>query len=186
MRWTVQRQRCSVRAPRRSGCAPRRAASGIALHQPSTLAHRAYLAAIGIKGLDGAVELALGALVAIVGTQRLYDFLFAITAPEIASNPVSRTAQFVRHGASGLVHSSTLFVIVYLLAHGVIKLGIAINLLRGKNWIYPVAILVLTGFICFMGYRLTTQWSAWLFGFAGFDVITLGLVINEWRSLRAA
>jgi uncharacterized membrane protein len=37
-----------------------------------------------------------------------------------------------------------------------------------------------------MCYRLTTHWSAWLFGFAGFDVITLALVINEWRSPRAA
>ena len=50
--------------------------------------------------------------------------------------------RFVRHSADGLAHASTAFVIVYLLAHGVIKLCIAINLLRGKSWIYPVAVAI--------------------------------------------
>jgi uncharacterized membrane protein len=151
-----------------------------------SLAHRAYLAAIAIKGLDGAIELVLGAVVAVVGTQRLYAFLIAVTAPEIAGNPDNRAALFVRHGATGLMHSSNLFVIVYLLAHGVIKLGIAINLLRGKSWIYPIAVALLIGFIAFMSYRLTTHWSDWLLGFALFDVLTVALVINEWRNPRAA
>lgn len=152
----------------------------------SSLAHRAYLVAIGIKGMDGAIELALGAVVAIVGAQRLYTFLIAWSAPEIAGNPDNHAMQFVRHSANGLAHASTTFVIVYLLAHGVLKLGIAINLLRGKSWIYPVAVAILIGFIVFMSYRLTVHWSAWLFGFAGFDVLTLALVINEWRSPRTA
>ena len=54
------------------------------------------------------------------------------------------------------------------------------------RWIFPVAVVILVGFIAFMGYRLTHHWSVWLFGFALFDVLTLALVINEWRSPRTA
>jgi uncharacterized membrane protein len=156
------------------------------LHQRSSLAHRAYLVAIGIKGLDGAVELLLGGVVAILGAQRFSAWLIAWSAPEIAGNPENPVMHFVRHSADNLAHASTAFVIVYLLAHGVLKLGIAINLLRGKSWIYPVAVAILAGFIAFMSFRLSHHWSAWLFAFALFDVVTLALVINEWRSPRTA
>ena len=163
-----------------------RAFSGKFLHQRTSLAHRAYLVAISIKGLDGAVELLLGVAVAILGAQRFSAWLISWSAPEIAANPEGHFMHFVRHSADEMAHASTAFVIVYLLVHGVLKLGIAINLLREKKWIYPVAVVVLGGFILFMGYRLSTHWSAWLLCFAGFDVVTLALVINEWRNPHTA
>ena len=56
----------------------------------------------------------------------------------------------------------------------------------GREILYPVATVILTGFIVFMGYKLTLHWSAWLFGFALFDALTVALVLNEWRNYRAA
>jgi uncharacterized membrane protein len=156
------------------------------LQQRSSLAHRAYLVAISIKGLDGAIELVLGGIVAILGAQRFSALLMAWSAPEIAGTPEGDAMRFIRHSANGLAHASTIFVIVYLLAHGVIKLGIAVNLLRGKSWMYPVASVLLAGFIAFMSYRLSLHFSGWLFAFALFDAVTLALVINEWRSPRTA
>ncbi len=150
----------------------------------SSLVHRAFLAAIAIKGLDGAAETVAGLIVAVAGSQFVYSFAIWITAPEIAVNPDSRLAHMIRHGATGLTQASHLFVVVYLLVHGILKLGIAVNLLRGKNWIFPIASVILAGFIVFMSVRLTTHWSGWLFGFALFDVLTLALVLNEWRNHR--
>jgi uncharacterized membrane protein len=151
----------------------------------TTLFHRAYQAAIAIKGLDGGIETLAGLLVAIAGTERLYNFAIWITAPEIASNPDSKTAHLIRHGASGLMHASETFVVFYLLVHGILKLGIAINLLRESDWIFPPAVVILTGFVIFMSYKLTVHWSAWLLGFALFDTLTIALVLNEWRNHRA-
>jgi hypothetical protein len=37
-------------------------------------------------------------------------------------------------------------------------------------------------FIAYMSWRLTIHWSDWLLGFALFDLLTLTLVLNEWRS----
>jgi uncharacterized membrane protein len=66
--------------------------------------------------------------------------------------------------------------------HGILKLGLAIVLLRGGGrGIFPVGTLILTAFIAFMSYRLSQQWSNWLLGFALFDALTLALVLNEWR-----
>jgi uncharacterized membrane protein len=146
----------------------------------------AYLVAIAIKGIDGALEAIAGAVVAIAGTSRIYHFVVRITAPEIAKNPGVHAAHLLRHGASALVHASHPFVVTYLLVHGFLKVAIAINLLRGRAWIFPYATLILGGFIAYMGYRLTTHWSAWLLGFALFDVLTLVLVLNEWRICKLA
>ena len=47
---------------------------------------------------------------------------------------------------------------------------------------FPVASLILTGFVAYMSWHLTIHWSDWLLGFALFDLLTLALVLNEWRS----
>jgi uncharacterized membrane protein len=71
------------------------------------------------------------------------------------------------------------------LIHGLLKVAIAFNLLREKEWIFIPSFVVLTGFITFMSVRLMQDWSAWLFALMLFDVLTLALVVNEYFRLRA-
>ncbi len=149
--------------------------------------HRAYLAVIFIKGFDGAVETIVGLLIAIAGTQRIYATILRLTAPELEDDRRHAIVHAIRHGASGLAEASTIFIVTYLLVHGILKLGIAVALLRDRHrWIYPVACLILTGFVLFMGYHLIERWSNWLLGFALFDLFTLALVVNEWAAPRKA
>lgn len=145
------------------------------------LLHYAYLGAILIKGFDGAVEALAGLVIAVTGPERLYDWVIRLTAPELTGHHPALHA--IRSGATRLVESSHQFVIFYLLVHGLLKLGIVMALLRGGNrWVFPLASLILTGFIVYMSWRLTIRWSDWLLGFALFDFLTLALVLNEWRS----
>ncbi|HTK78821.1 MAG TPA: DUF2127 domain-containing protein [Rhizomicrobium sp.] len=151
------------------------------MRRPASAFHFAYLAAVVIKGLDGAIETVAGLITTIAGPWPFYSLAVWVTAPELSSHPENRAAHLIRHGASNLAHAPGRFVAVYLLAHGVIKLALAINLLRGRNWIFPVATVLLLGFIGYMAVRLAGHWSAWLLAFALFDVLTVGLVVNEWR-----
>ncbi len=146
-----------------------------------SLLHLAYLGAIAVKGLDGLVETVAGLIIAVYGSQQVYNFAVWATAPEIARHPESHTAHAIRHGAYGLAHSSPKFAIAYLLAHGVLKIGLFVNLLIEHMWIFPASVVVLLGFIGFMSLKLIAHWSPWLFAFALFDVVTLALVLNEWR-----
>jgi uncharacterized membrane protein len=142
----------------------------------------AFLVAVAIKGLDGLIETTAGVLVAIAGTLQLYLFLLWITAPELDIRPASGAAHLIRHGALGLAQSTSRFIVVWLLGHGIVKLALAIELLRGKAWIFPVAVAVLAAFVGYMAYRLAGHWSPWLFAFALLDTITIALVLNEWRA----
>ena len=153
---------------------------GANLAKRPQLLHDAYLGAILIKGFDGAVEALAGLFIAVTGTERLYEWAIRFTAPELSGHHPALHA--IRSGAEKLANGPHHFVIVYLLVHGLLKLGVVVALLRGTaRWIFPAASLILTGFIVYMSWRLSLHWSDWLLGFAVFDVLTLALVLNEWR-----
>jgi uncharacterized membrane protein len=151
------------------------------LAKRSPLLHDAYLAVILIKGIDGAVEALAGLVLVVTGPQRIYKWVIRLTAPELTGHHPALHA--IRIGASRLAEGPHKFVIFYLLVHGLLKLGIVMALLRGGGrWLYPIASLILAGFVAYMSWRLTVHWSGWLLGFALFDLLTLALVLNEWRS----
>jgi uncharacterized membrane protein len=144
--------------------------------------HDAYLGAILIKGFDGAVETLAGLVIALTGFQRIYEWVFRLSAPELRGGH-HLALHALRSGAERLANGPHRFVIFYLLVHGLLKLGIAVALLKGTaRWVFPVASLVLTAFIAYMSWRLSVRWSDWLLGAALFDLLTLALVLNEWRA----
>jgi uncharacterized membrane protein len=145
----------------------------------------AFVTAVVIKGFDGLVESAAGLAVAILGTEDIHHLVIQVTAPELDIHPESETVHLLRHGASALEHAPSRFVIVWLLVHGILKVVLAVELLRGRSWIFPVAAAVVSSFVAYMTYKLVGHYSPWLLAFALFDLVTVVLVLNEWRSYRA-
>jgi len=146
------------------------------------LADLAYVVTIAIKGFDGALETLGGLVIWITGPQRVYRWVFRVTAPELYNGDHVRAVAAIRRGAEHLAVSGAHFVVFYLLVHGILKLALAVVLLRGGGrWVYPVGTAILVGFIAFMAHRLSQQWSNWLLCFALFDAFTLALVLYEWR-----
>ena len=147
------------------------------------LAHLAYVITIAVKGIDGGIETILGLAIWMSGPARWYAFLLHFSAPELLGEPGNhRFIEIVRSGASNLLHSPVSFIVAYLVIHGILKLALATVLLRGGGrWIYPVATVILLGFIGFMSFHLSEHFSNWLLGFALFDFFTLLLVLNEWH-----
>jgi uncharacterized membrane protein len=152
--------------------------------QANSLVHLAYLITIAVKGIDGAIETVLGLVIWISGADRFNAFLLKFAAPELAAGPPpTGWTEFLRDAASQLMDSSVPFIVIYLLAHGILKVVLALVLLTGGGrWVYPVATIILTGFIGFMSFHLAEQWSNWVLAFAIFDLATLLLVLNEWRN----
>lgn len=151
--------------------------------KPPVLLHDAYLGAILIKGFDGGLETLFGIILWVTGPGRVYEWVIRLTAPELSGGGHHPALHAIQNGAARLASTPHHFVIIYLLVHGLLKLGVAVALLKGTaHWIFPVASLVLVGFIAYMSWRLSIRWSDWLLGFALFDLLTLALVLNEWRN----
>lgn len=84
---------------------------GITLRQSRSLPF-AFLAAVAITGLDGAIESVAGAIVAIAGTQRIYDFNIRFTASEVELHPGITTVHILHHGAQRPAHASSHFIAI--------------------------------------------------------------------------
>lgn len=138
-----------------------------------------------IKGFFGLLEVTAGLIIAITGPQRLYSLILQWTTPELYQGGSSHLAEIVRQGAAALVQSQSGFIILYLLVHGALKMAITITLLRGRGvWIFPFASAILLGFIAYMSYELSLHWSNLILALAILDTVTLGLVLNEWRTWK--
>jgi|SRR5262245_3351513 len=139
--------------------------------------------AVWLKGLNGLAELVAGTVLAVLGPEILRQFVLTVSARELSEDPHDLFANLVRRWAGEISPDSEIFAAVYLLLHGIIKLVLAICLLRGKTWAFPVASTFFAVFIAYMSYRLALHWSWLLMTLVLIDLATLALVLREWQRM---
>lgn len=146
----------------------------------------AYKIGVGIKGVDGLVELLAGILLLI--SPHSPHHLLTNAAREAAEHSQSifqlMTRQLVHLDAQLTGHVIG-FVILFLIIHGVVKLGLVYALFRKIQWLYPYALgvlLVLLGIQIAPLFRHPTDLFLWLFTLL--DVAIVYLVWGEYQDLK--
>ncbi len=154
---------------------------------PKTLLDRVFAVGVVIKGIDGALELLAGLalLLAPGALDQLLRYLLG-EAREGHSELTRAIATLIAHTDAQLLAGSTVFLIAFLLAHGVIKLVLVFCLLRRIVRAYPWAIAVLAIFLGYQVYALIASPSVSLALFVVLDVVILVLVWREYRELRGS
>src|ERR1700746_1322828 len=98
--------------------------------RPHGPAHKLFLLAIWLKGLDGAAVLLAGLALALTGPGAIVAFVQRISARELSEDPDDFFGNLLRHWAAGVTPHAQHFAVAYLLLHGAIKLFLAIGLIR--------------------------------------------------------
>ena len=148
-----------------------------------TFVHWLFRIGIVFKGLDGLTELVGGFLFVFFSPDAMSDFVDRHTRPILQWDPDNLFAHSLRHSFDQMSTGGKIFVAIYLLGHGAIKLLMVVGLLREIRWVFPVAIVVLLGFIGFQIYHLCGHFSIGLVVFTVLDAVIAALVWNEYRSL---
>ncbi len=146
---------------------------------------RLFIIAVIFKGIDGALGIIGGAILAFVKPPMLNWLAAVLTTHELSRNPHNVIATLFVHSVAELDVSKLAFAAAYLFIHGTLKTFLAIMLLIGRPWSYPAGISFLGVFVLYTAYRLHLHWSWILFGFMAFDIVTIFLVFREWRIQRA-
>jgi uncharacterized membrane protein len=149
------------------------------------VAHRAFNIGIVIKGLDGLLELVGGGALLLTSQPAILHVVALLTRRELIEDPHDVLANHLWHLAQQLSLDTRHFAGIYLLAHGLVKIGMVASLLRGLRWSYPVAVLLLMAFIGYQGHRLFHQPSLLLALLTVIDVTVTCLIVREWRHLPA-
>jgi uncharacterized membrane protein len=146
--------------------------------------HRLFLVAVVLKAIDGALELCAGIILLTLGAPYIRHVIWLWTSDELSEEPNNAVAQHVAHAAKHLTTHSKTFAAIFLMLHGVLKLGLVGGMLQRIHWAYPLAAIVLVGFIGYQIYRLTQHFSLILLVLTCIDGLIVVTILLEYARLR--
>lgn len=144
--------------------------------------HTFFVWGVLLKAVDGVLELIGGAALLFSGT--LASVSATLIQNELIEDPRDFLAVHLQNSLPALLAHSGWFASLYLISHGVIKIGLAVGLLRDKLWAYPTAIVAFALFIIYQLYRYTFTHSAFLLLLTVLDIAVIWLTWHEYRYFR--
>lgn len=153
---------------------------------PAGRTERLFRLAMLIKGVDGALELVGGLVLLAVPGATLHALVARILARDLLGPPDGSLARRFETGTTAFLSGDRTFAVVYLAAHGLIKLGLVVALLRRWRPAYPVAAVVLGLFVVYELYRAAHTGSVLLPFLAALDIAIIVMVLREYRLLRSS
>ena len=147
--------------------------------------HLLFKVGVAIKGLDGALEVVAGIALFFTSTASLRNLVDWLTQGELQEDPADFIANHLVDFFHGLSISTEHFAAIYLLTYGLVKVGLAVGLLRGKLWAYPTALVVLGLLLVYQAYRFSHTHSPGLAFVSVIDLIILAVIWRDYQFLKA-
>lgn len=153
------------------------------IFHPTSLVDDAYEFSIILKAIGGLIEMASGLALLFISPLQIHSFIAAITRSELLEDPHDFIASHLTMWSNHLGVHSTIFGAVYLLSHGILKIFIVGALLFKKQWAYPAAIIVFSGFAVYQIYATFAKASI---GYALLTVYDLFVIYLVWLEYKKA
>ena len=149
--------------------------------QTRTILNNAFKTGMTIKGIDGVLETIGSLLLWVVHPSALNTIVRALTQHELSRDPHDFIAVHLLRASETLMDSNRLFASLYLLAHGITKVGLVVALWKNALWAYPLTICVFAAFSAYQAYRFSHSHSIAMLLLTIFDVVLIYLTWLEWR-----
>ena len=140
-------------------------------------------ASILLKGIFSLIELISGTLLLFITSNFLLKFIYFIFGHELLQDPTDILVNFLINLFSNPTNLKIFFAI-YLIAHGIIKLGLILALWKEKLWAYPLSEIVFSLFIIYQIYRYTQHPSIFLILLTALDIFVIILIHLEYKILK--
>ncbi|HZP31870.1 MAG TPA: DUF2127 domain-containing protein [Candidatus Acidoferrales bacterium] len=147
--------------------------------------HQLFEFSVVLKGLHALIELATGAAVLSLSPFLVANFLVTFAVREQQKGWPAFAVDFLLHVARAAVSGGQHFAGIYLLAVGVINLGLVIGLLTSRLWAFPAALAAIAVLMAYQLYRYTHTHAVVLIFLTLFDAVVWWLVRHEYLELRS-
>lgn len=148
--------------------------------------HTLFDVGIILKGINGVLEIAGGAALLILSSSQVYDLARFLTQHELTEDPDDLVATQILNLARHITTSARLFGALWLLVHGVVKVGLVAALLLRRRWAYPAGIVVFLLFTAYQTWQYAESRSLPLLVLVLLDVAVVILTWLEYRRLQAS
>lgn len=149
------------------------------------LIHRLFSISILLKGIFALIELILGILLLFITSSLLLKFVYYIFGHELIQDPADVLVNFLLNLFSNFSSSIKIFFAIYLLIHGIIKLGLIVALWREKLWAYPLSETIFSLFIIYQIYRYFQYPSVSLILLTILDIFVIILIYLEYKNFKS-
>lgn len=148
------------------------------------LIQKLFNLSIFLKGVFAFLELISGILLFFVTSDLLLKFIYYLFGHELIQDPTDFLVNALLNLFSNFPSSIKLFFVIYLLTHGIIKLGLIVALWKEKLWAYPLSEIIFSLFIIYQIYRYFQYPSAFLILLSVLDVFVIILIYLEFQILK--
>lgn len=137
-----------------------------------------------LKSLFGFFEILAGIFIAVSGEKLLNNFLLDMAMNEIAHDPNDFIATHFIYWSVDLYLGAKFFAIIYLIAHGVINIFLAVALMKNKIWAFPWAMAGFGAFIIYQLYKYIHTHSSMLLALILFDIFFVIVILLEYKKQK--
>lgn len=143
-----------------------------------------FLVGISLKVLNIIGDVLVGIPLLFIKPRQIGAFIHSITASELLENPNDHLSNFLIHSTARLTHGALLYLGIYFLLHGLVKIGIVAALVRGSRNVYPWAIGALGVLLIYQIISISIHFSITLTILSVLDFVIILLTLREWRHHR--
>jgi uncharacterized membrane protein len=152
----------------------------------ASITHHLFNFSIIAKGVDGVLETIGGIMLFFISPKQIHAIVQRITQHELSKDHRDIIASYLLNSTSHLTKGVTTFAAMYLLWHGVVKIGLVAALMMKLKWAYPAAIAAFTIFLGYQLYRYSHTHSPELLVLSVLDILVIILTWLEYQRLQSA
>lgn len=150
------------------------------------LTHRFFEVSVILKALNGVIEMLIGVSVFFITKETLTQFVAFIARVELSEDPGDLLANYLVKAVEHYTFTSQMYISIYLLSHGVLKVALVYCLLKKYLWAYPTAIVVFGLFGVYQIYAYIHAPHLSLLFLTLLDVFIMFVTYIEYRNLTRA
>jgi uncharacterized membrane protein len=143
--------------------------------------HQIFEFGVVIKGINGVWETLSGLLILFLSKATLDNLFYFLASKEMLEDPNDLFIRFSIKFLENLSHNTQIFIAIYILAHGILNLFLAIQLYRDKIWAYLATVSVMVVFIFYQMHRVLLYHSLVLIIITIFDILFIFLTLHEYN-----
>ena len=155
-------------------------------HPKRSMLHYLFELGVSLKFLNGVLEVIGGFVLLFTTPQSLSKLAATLLTNELFEDPKDLVAKTLLHATQDLSASTQFFASIYLLVHGIVKVGLVVALWKKKLWAYPLAGVVLVLFTIYQVYLYAHSRSPFQLFLTAVDVLILLLLWSEYRRVKRA
>ena len=149
------------------------------------LRHRLFVVSILLKGVFAVLEVLAGLVLLIASPGQFAQFIHFMFYNRLVADPNDPFATYILRQLDEFDMTRLSFVSLYLMLHGLVKLGIVAGLYSERLVAFPIGLTLLGIFIAYEFERFVATHSLVLLALSLLDAFIMVLAWREYQALKA-